>query len=157
MKLLKQEGPHCLIYAVAMVLDLAPEEVIQRLGHDGTEVWWDEVAAPFNCRGVHIQECLDVAHDLGLTLMHIDALPYQRPNPQTEARPLWEPEGAIARFERYLSLYNAILVGERVRMDGTSGGHAVAWDKHMIYDPIGEVYDLGNPKLMIREAWLVVV
>jgi len=110
MKLIKQKGPRCLIWAAAMVLDTEPEEIIEFVGRDCIA-------------GVHIQEIQAFAFSKGIALC-----PYE-PHPVL-ASTLIKIEPIGWQEEPWLK-YEGIMLGE------TNDGkyHAVAWDGGQILDP----------------------
>lgn len=151
MKLLTMKtGEHrCLIYALAMVLDIAVEDVITRLGHDGQEIWWPKHRVPYSYRGVHIQEAVDLCLAYGRGLVPIELYPRTASAKSPEyGRMLFLKAKAEERFEKMLHQRSGILIG---RAQG--GGHACAWDGHMVFDPNGRMYHLADFKTL--ECWIL--
>jgi hypothetical protein len=148
-KLLKQPNDSCLIYSTAMVLDVAPEKVINLLGHDGQEEWFPLAPPDRRKRGVHIQEIQDLLWELGWRLMLVELMPASAPAGRTHMyREIWPADRAIERFKRYIDGRWAILIGQV-----PSGNyHACAWDGEKILDPRG-FYD--PPDFSIKEAWVL--
>lgn len=128
----------CMAVAAAMVLNKPLSEVIQGLGHDGSEkVWqphWEDQVA-----GFHIHEIIDYAWMQNAT----PVTPFLR-------YPLVTPSPAhpeqLAKFAREPDLerrFTNRLYGRVGIITGTvifGRGHAVAWNGHKIYDPRGYVY-----------------
>lgn len=151
MKLLTMEtGEHlCLIYSLAMVLDVPPSEIIERLGHDGQEVWWPKHRVPYSFRGVHIQEAVDLclAYGRGLVLIELYPRTGSTMTP-TVGRILWPTEDCEVRFKKTIHQRPGILIGK-----AQGGGHACAWDGDMVFDPNGKMYHLSEFKSL--ECWLL--
>ena len=154
MKLQKQSGHHCLIYALAMALDIDANTILEMLGHDGTDIWWPEKTEPLNFRGVHIQECIDVATKMGHGLMPIEFCPMITPDMKVAPKQIWNDTECNVRFQNYLTGNIGVLIGERATPKGNFG-HAVGWDGENIYDPIGQIYGLDNEHFYIREFWML--
>jgi len=132
-RLLKQSSPQCLLYAFAMLLDADPDELIQEIGHDGLEVWWD-VVGNSRLRGFHPQELIDCAVARDIPIMTIEVLPCHQ-NPEGGPPKLVQsPDLCCERLQVYLGLYSGVL---------TNTTHAVAWDhkESKIYDPNGRIID----------------
>lgn len=148
MQLLKlPSGVHqCLIYATAMLLDRHPDWVILKLGHDGAEIWWPELEDPWNRRGVHIQEILDVVETVGHTLVCYQLMPTSVPIGEgLEVRLVFDPEYATERFSNILGGHKGLLITER---------HACAWNGWSVYDPNGRIADIS--KYRVKEFWRLV-
>ena len=117
----------CLPTAFAQSLNISFDEMIRRIGHDGSRVVWD-LPEP-NCRrGFHIQECIDVARQFGMSVMEIEL--YPRHAPSLDVEPITvEFDDNQFRFNSFIATTRGVLTG--VRNNGN--GHAVAYD-HGIYD-----------------------
>jgi len=151
MKLLRMDGPHCLLYAAAMVLDVSPHTIIQEVGHDGMEKTWPECPPPLCYRSFHIQEIIDcfVARSFGL--MPIEYNPHSAPT--DTVRPCGAYENYSDRFYHHIEEKEAILIGAHRKH---SIGHAWAWDglTETCYDPNGYLTKLDD--YIINEAWVKV-
>ena len=109
MKLIKQVGPRCMIYATAMLFDCEPKEVSDFIGHDG--VGEDVV-------GIHIQEIQKFALSKGYMLA------------------LFEPLPVLNDIFVHVWGDNPFLYFEGLMLGQTSTGanHCVAWDGENIFD-----------------------
>jgi len=149
MKLLKQNGDHCLVYSLAMVLDEEPEVLMGEIGHDGQEIWWPDNKNPK--RGVHIQECIDCCLRRGYGLVPIELFPCSAPvDAPQDYRYIYDTIEATSRFMNNIADERGIIIG----INNQGNGHAVAWDGEMIHDPIGKIYPLED--FNIRECWMVI-
>ena len=170
MKLLTQMGETCMLYSVAMLLDLSVETVIKELGHDGSEILWPandvhkEQAAAY-----HIQEIQDLCISRGFALAPIEVWPIHGPCIE-EFKEVFEARGddlTLERFFNHIEGRKALLflqcnddptVGEEMEVRV----HACAWDGENIYDPNGSVYppmdlpDVYKDDWNIKDAWLLV-
>lgn len=145
MRLLKlpNEVHQCLIYSVAMLLDCKPENIINSLGHDGCEIWWPELEAPWSYRGVHMQEILDVVELVGKTLVCYQLMPMSVPiGDGLEQKTIYTPQQAMMRFTNAVRLSEGLLITDR---------HACAWDGKKVYDPNGRIADISD--YPIKEFW----
>lgn len=136
MKLIKMNGPYCLVASAAMLLETTIEQLHKEIGHDGTEIWWP----PAHMRGVHIQEIQECFLRRGSCLYPFTPVPEIAPDLDTEPKPL--PERHLA-LNHHLAGRWAILIIE---------GHAMAWDGSFVYDPRGKISVLD---FNVLEAWIV--
>lgn len=132
MKLINQTNSWgCFITSAAMVLDESVEQLIQELGHDGSEI-----VAPDVRKGLHYQEFIDLAIKRGFTVTTIEY------NPESENYPTgltWEvipEEKRQERFHNHLLGHRGIICGLK-----KTNYHAVAIDID------GKIYDPGKRKV----------
>lgn len=149
MRMLKMLTHSCVLYSAAMLLNEEPQNLAKEIGHDGLAVRWPEQTGAARLQGISMQEIQDVCIGRGFGLVKIDALPYATPAEGIEAKPVYSLEEAQARFNKIITDRRGILIGQ------TASGmmHAVAWDGHQCYDPVGRVYP--TPSFGITEAWLL--
>ena len=131
----KQDGPYCLLWSAAQILGVEMQEIIDFIGHNGTDIQWPDKVGINRYRGVHIQEIIDFSIIKGEPLIHIEPMPCLAPDHNTEPCDVFLEEKAAKRCLNYLNNNNAILIGDR---------HAVACQDRMIIDPNGHTYDLIN-------------
>lgn len=133
MKLLtKKNRWECLLYSMSMALDTSPEELVEVIGHDGSQILDSEAPEPQGRRGFHIQEFVPHILSLGKTMTPFELLPVNLyPNGRTYREPL--------NVERYQSFMDSLHRGRGVITGVTEGqgGHAVAFHHHAVYDPDG--------------------
>ena len=152
MRLLKQHSDSCLLYAAAMVLDEPPEILIREIGHDGQEIWWPELSKSFQKRSFNIQEIIDCFIHRGFGLMPIHIYPCNVPPVgMVQPKMVWDQSKCEKRFLNLIDGQEGIITGQR---EGSLVPHAVAWDGHKIYDPMGMIYEID--KFTIKEAWIKV-
>lgn len=152
MKLLTMKsGEHqCMLYSLAMVLDEEPDVLIEEIGHNGTELWFPGYPVPYNMRGYHMQEFVDVCLARGQALVPIELYPRSASEKEpTNPHMLWSMDDCSHRFNTMITSKRGILIGR-----SNHGGHACAWNGKKVYDPNGRVYSLGN--FSIRECWVLV-
>ena len=140
MRLLKQNGPFCLVYSTAMVLDEDPEVLHKEIGTNGTEIWWGDCYM----RGIHIQEIQDCCTRRGKCLYNIELYPYLCPTEDHSPKLCYPQHMCVNRFRESLTRTRAILITEN---------HAVAWDGTMVYDPKGFIKSFDE--YLFKEAWLL--
>lgn len=142
----------CLPTSFAMVLDMPVLEVLEKIGHDGSEIVWPMLSNPHNRRSFHIQEMIDLCWDLGKLVVMFQTKPCNSPYPHIE------PINVPMKFtpeERFKKLIHYPGVFTGVTNEGV--GHAVAWDGRMIFDPKGKVYsDFKAAKFLIETFWAVI-
>jgi len=148
-----ERGQHqCLVFSLAMLLDESPDALIEELGHDGTEVWWPDWPVPHCYRGHHIQEVIDLCLGRGIFLTPIEFYPCtaSAKSPHV-SRPIWPLTRASARFQDYIRGKPGLLIGQAA----SGGGHACAWDGHIVWDPNGRKYPLSD--FRISECWILAI
>jgi len=146
-----RSNKQCTIVSAAMLLDMEVEDIIQRLGHDGTTVVFPELPLPQNQCGVHIQELIDVFIKYSYGLMPIDAVPCSTTDGQNQFD-VFTATAAERRFNRALSLWDGLVSGETIR----GIGHTCAWNfrEQRLYDPRGFVRKLeAASDFKIRVFW----
>jgi hypothetical protein len=149
MKLLKGAGGNCLLTSAAMLLDTTEQELINEIGHDGSEVWWPKAKATDRKRNFHIQEIIDCCMKRGYGLMPIDLMPCSMQMSDPNARILWDQSKAFGRFTNIVNGRPAILIGETL----SHIPHACAWDGFKVFDPRGMIQEITDYTL--REAWII--
>ena len=116
MKLITQKNNSCILYSLAMCLNLDPQELITYAGHDGTEMFGDKD------RAYTIEEFVTFLFNRGYC-----AIPFVRRAGYN---------GKVINFKNDPPLhYQGILI---------YGNHAVAWDGEHIYDPRGKVTNFNQ-------------
>lgn len=117
-----------------MVLGITLNEMLTRIGHDGSEIIWPELPEPQRRRTFHIQECLAVALRLGFGTTELQFGPSLTPDGQR----LHEVTPPID-IRWLMSISTGVLYGR-----GRVTNHVVAWDGQKVYDPNGTIYDIEN-------------
>lgn len=138
----------CTACAFATIFDLTYEEVIAKLGHDGSEIVRPGLPDPDCRRGFHPQEVIDVSERLGYILTPFEA----RPSSIVRgiALEVEIPEGYACRFHRHLEDQVGVLIGRNLK----NRPHAVVWDGSSIHDPAnGEVY--GTHLFQAQTFWRI--
>jgi hypothetical protein len=145
MRLLKQQGPQCLLYAFAMALEVDPLQMIHFIGHDGMEVWWPEASGEKRLRGFHHQDMIDYAIFNNWYVIMVEAVPNL--GYRDKHRVIMEAEELQGRINTYLQTFDGVL---------TSDKHAVAWcsKEQKCYDPNGYIY--GVDAFEIREFFITI-
>lgn len=122
--------------SLAMVLGLSHEEVIQGLGHDGSQLLpepLDRLPEPLCRTGFHIPEFVDLALKHGVTLIEIPSS-YEQIILHRGLEYVWEPGiDHQARLSHYMKRYSGLVVIQ----PSAKNLHMVAWDhiSQMIFDP----------------------
>lgn len=121
----------CLATSFAMVLDVPLEELIEEIGHDGSEVIFPDLPEPLRRRAFHVQELIDCAIRRGVSVTPIEGLPAASPDSRhTITLPQRDPS---RRLRDYLVFHKGVLTG----LSQSGNPHAVAWlgDDRCYYDP----------------------
>ena len=135
----------CLLASAAMLLDTELKDLVDEIGHDGSEIIWPDSKEPFCRRAFHIAEIIELFDKRGFCLTPIECLP--RSVPTIDAEPfLVAFEANYQRIIRHM-LAPGILVGY-----GPNGNpHAAAWNTIRVYDPMGDIYVRDD--FTIRTFW----
>lgn len=147
MKLLRQEKPQCLVYSLAMLLDIEPYEIHQSIGHDGMELTWPDLPAPYCYKGVCIQELVDFSLARGIVLLQIDSYPAMQPLIGGAIHTVWDHKRCEERLHAYMSGFEGIIM---------TSNHACAWDRKDVYDPrgiLGNVNDYSIRVFVAKIDW----
>jgi len=120
----------CLPTAFAIALEVPLAEVLEGIGHDGSEVAWPDLPEPLRRRAFHIQELVLFAFRRSAWVIPFDALPTQIG--AHGVTPLLCEYG----FEEILRSNFGVLTG----LNYAEQRHAVAWDGREIWDPNGRCY-----------------
>src|SRR5581483_3018987 len=125
----------CLPTAFAMLLDVKVESLIQKLGHDGSSIWFPNRPEPQCRRSFHPQEFVDLLFDKGYDIITIEANPKVHPDNPLVARQIFEI--CENRIKKYMEFNDCVLSGKTHSMRR----HAVVWceKEQLIYDPNGRV------------------
>ncbi len=147
MILLKQPNSwSCSITAAAMVMGVAVEELIAKVGHDGSEIIHPDLKGPAQRKGFHTQEIIDIALARGFAVTPIEPRPVQTVYGDDEFVLQFDEN----RFHNHLKCCDGILCGK-----ARTYWHAVAWnhEEGKIYDPQGRIYPLDDCKINIQIFW----
>lgn len=129
----------CLPAAFAMALEEPLEKIFDKLGHDGSDVIDESLEEPYKRRCFHIQEMVDFAASVGYLTTEIQLCPILAIGQKNYA--IWKPEACATRFKNYITNFMGVLVGKPI--EGRHP-HAVYWDRSMVHDPNGSIYDLNR-------------
>lgn len=153
MKLKKQPNSwSCSIAALAMVLDIEIKDVIELIGHDGSEIVAQHLRPPGCYKGFHSQELIDVALSQGYSMTCIEAMPVQTSDGKFEylIKKWGQFITSSERFEHYFLNNKGIILGRARQYH-----HMVAFDRGTIYDPRGRIYSMHDCTIKIQMLWLL--
>lgn len=132
MKLLKMDGPQCLLYSMAMLLDAEPEDLQREIGHTGLEEVFSGKGNSRKERGFHPQEFILPARKRRILLTSWEVMPTLGDG-IIEIDVFTEVE-ARANLSKILELFQAVLIGEY-----KGKRHSATWDNESkrVFDPNG--------------------
>ena len=111
-------------------MDVPLKELLNIVGHDGSEIAWPHLPEPMRRRAFHPGECISAAYSLGFACTEFDL----------EAR--LSPDGSnIIDVKINMPLGVGVAYG---RPKGKFLRHAIAVSGWTAYDPNGTSYDLQN-------------
>lgn len=125
-----------------MATGLSLTELLERIGHDGSEILWPELPEPQCRRAFHIQECLwAVRHDFAFTPLDVS--------------PAMTPDG-VRISEIKMDITNFVWQRQGVALgQGIRNRHAVAFWRTKFYDPNGLIYDFQNQTFTPQTYWVM--
>jgi hypothetical protein len=132
-KLKKPNAWSCSITAFAMATDLLIIEFIAGCGHDGSEMVFPQLGDPAGRRGFHEQELVAVCIQHGFTCTPFELWPVAAYDPAGLLTRSLEPRREM--FAKLIATNVGVITGNGVRC-----GHAVAFERGVIYDPDGPEY-----------------
>jgi len=139
----------CSAAALAMVLRIDYDYVIQGVGHNGSEIINPRFRSPGCRKGFHMQELIEVALKHSYAVTPIELMPVQTALGNDEfdvkIKKYYSPEH---RLRYHLDRSIGILTGKL-----ETYWHAVAWDSEKIFDPRGKTYSFDDCKINIATFW----
>ena len=133
----------CLVTAFAMAMDIPVEQLINELGHNGSEILWPNYPEPLRRRAFSFDEMMYLAYESGYTVMLF--------NKEWNSRPRYEAQPLLK--EPPQEYWNDVLSNNIGVLSGRINGqrHAVAYEKGNCYDPNGTIYPIE--KFSIETFW----
>lgn len=123
----------------AMALGISVAEMIQLIGHDGSEII-GPAPEPAGRRGFHPQECISIAIENEIAVTEIELFPANQYEDHKKvvvfpanAATL---DGNWARFTSHVKSSRGVIAGRNER----GVGHAVAYENGFVIDPSGPSY-----------------
>jgi hypothetical protein len=124
-----------------MALSLPVEQIIKELRHDGSEIRWPNEPEPKCRQGFHPQELVYIALQHNYASVPIELFPVLNDWPidfgdssDVDRRWHW------SRFRHTIATCFGIIEGQSSKLLK----HAVAYDRGVIYDPAGVIYDYSK-------------
>lgn len=133
MNLIKQPNRwSCGLASLAMLFDSSVEEIVNLLGHDGSEIKWADYKEPFCRRAFHTQEFQDISNHFGFILSEIVGVPMLCAMNPEDAIPMWELEHCERRLMDYMNGNQGLIIGQY----SLDKFHMCAWDGYEVLDPM---------------------
>lgn len=137
-----QKNPNawsCLPTAFSIVLGISFEEILGKVGHDGSEITHAGLGEPRNRRGFHMQEMVKMCLQMGMSVTPVDLWPQASPVLLKGEEELLEPVRFNTGMWNWFT-YNLFTTEGVVECRSMVGnGHALAYQgkgQHaIIYDP----------------------
>jgi hypothetical protein len=118
----------CLPTAFAIATGISLETLLQRIGHDGSSLLFNDASFPHDRRAFHVQEIIDALYDFHIFVSEIECCPRLCGKEMTYS--IFDNYVIQSRWNKYSKNHNLVLINNK---------HAVAWsykDKRII-DPSG--------------------
>lgn len=136
----KPDHWQCLPTALAMVIEVPPNDIMDIIGHGGSEITHPDLPEPQCRRGFHPQELIEAALCLGWAMIQIEYNPQHAPIEGVEPKSV-SPD-ASWRFHLHIEASRGVLAAYK-----NNKGHAFAYDHGMLYDP-----DQRTPPFKIKDS-----
>ena len=132
----------CVPAAFATAINVEVQTLIEKIGHDGSEIIFPDLEEPLCRRAFHVQELCIALFSLGYFVSGYDCLPLALCDEDHMYTVEYPDEKAL--FKEIMS--NSIGVGCG-RIQNTNTTHAFAWNGERCYDPQGFIYPLSRYEL----------
>lgn len=135
----------CLPTAFATATGVLVEDLIEAIGHDGSEIVFPKLPEPLCRRAFHPQECLNGLYSLyesGLVGPKYLFVPWSKEvYCQLDEVHSYVLKQSDRLFERLLAKHDGVIIGEI-----NNKLHAAAWNtkEQMAYDPNGFIYPISK-------------
>lgn len=137
-----------------MVLNVEEQEIIDYIGHDGSEIIFPNLKEPECRRGFHIQELIDFTLSKDKSVIEIEGQCVQGPMISEKHTYFLNTicgKHPVDRINDYMNQYSGILYGWLIKPNV----HAVVWDhkRNKVLDPNGRQY--GRYRFNILSFYIV--
>lgn len=147
---LKPNPWSCAITSLAMVLQRPVEQLIEEIGHDGSEIIFPGLDEPMQRRGFHSQELIHLAWQHGFSVTAFELFPAIVPTSGGSVSvPVYFGQ-ARGNWERLIDMIHTtqgVLAG---RCSPNGVRHAVCYDHGEIFDPDGCQYQYSREECESR-------
>jgi hypothetical protein len=124
----------------SIAIDIPLAEMLEAIGHDGSQIIHHDLPEPRCRRAFHPQECLQVLDALGYAATPFEAISILQVDDQHQIELNWTHD-----FENHLHDCDGVIMGQ-----GLNNRHAVAWVNQTVFDPNGYTYDYTDLVGMIE-------
>jgi hypothetical protein len=121
-----------MVTAFAMAIGDDVKDMMEAIGHDGSEIIFPDLPEPMSRRGHHVQECIRVAMRFGYYSTPIELLPATASKGCAQ---VFQLPDCRDLFDTKIRTSRGVLECTGRRFD-----HAVAFGYGTIYDPDGHTY-----------------
>lgn len=132
----------CSVQAAAKVMCIPTQQLVDKIGHDGSEIVFPDLLKPMCHAGFHNQEIQDAALRLGWIVTTFEARPVATPD-GVNMRDVFVEEKLEQRFDFYLRCFNGIACGQR---PNKAIWHYNFWIWPLT-ETMGQWYDAGGREL----------
>lgn len=139
----------CLLTSFAMAYDMPVADLVDLVGHDGSDIVWPHLAPPNNRRGFHIQELIMAGNSLGYTVTPFEPRPVLMSSDMGDPKPL-DLDRWLERFTAIMAIGIGVLTGQT----NTGARHAIACNMGKPFDPSGQITDLDS--FQVQCYWRVI-
>ena len=143
----KQNRWECMPYAFAMACDLKPDLLIDKIGHDGSEILYSHLEDPMGRRGFHAQECVLAAWYYGYRLVFVEIQPILIRGAEDG---VYEDHLEPIDLQK-INYRRAVICG----LTTSQTWHAAATDGETVFDPEGVKVPYDSYGMAIEQAYLL--
>jgi hypothetical protein len=126
-------------------------DLIESIGHDGSEEVFPDLKPPMNYAGFDISEIVDAAMRRGWSTTLVETMPRCTPDGD-HVRDVYPESKLQERIDWYLNRYDGIAYGQRY---GGNNWHVIAWskDERRWHDPSGPILQKDKPSISIASFY----
>lgn len=141
----------CSITALAMTIDVPVVELMELLGHDGSEIIWDHLPEPMCRRGFHSQELIHLAWRFGYTVTPFEIFPCIRAMyGAIDDYPVILNEGENANWRQFFDVIRETKGIIEGRCEPGGCHHAMHFDHNEVFDPDGHQFTYSRKECESR-------
>ena len=125
----------CSVTALAMTLETPVQQIIDEIGHDGSQIVYPDLPEPMCHRGFHSQELIHIAWQHGFNVTPFELFPSIRPA-------MGQYDSIIVEYVDNWHRFISLIKNEMGILEGTGRRcrHAVHFRRGEIRDPDGHQY-----------------
>lgn len=136
----------CLLTSFSMVLEVEESTLIDKIGHDGSDILWPQLPEPHCRRSFSIHELIKVSYQFGFHVVPTAAKYFTMPDYDVEPKTFTTPK---EHLDEIMRRHDGVITG----WTKNKKRHAVAWNRELVFDPAGVKY--SKEDFVIEVFWAI--